>query len=387
MKKGLIYLLLLVLGTATFSSCEDDDNDGYKRISSEYKNATLKLTFNGKELNDKTVEIQALNETTANLILKSLIPGESNLYLNALLANTGGDNYTLEAKSETTDRTVVVEGGVTEGVLTLNCTFKVTSKVVGNWKFIAQQETSTDPEQLIGKGPLHLKIVTDIDSIKLPIVLPDGSNWSFAIKDNMETEDAGFVSFAKVMFSLLVPNLLYNIELQEDGDLTATYAVMDETMNPTDTVTLPEGVVRYNVKDGEIYIAVDINALLPRSDADQPSVDVLKMLAEGLPLILKLDGDNNMTVYVDKDMMVPFMGMMDLVKGLVKDMEPMDVLIGTITAESLQKFLDDVVILVNTSETIELGLNLETNTHPEMKPQPQAFSWEKALLPLSLIHI
>ena len=381
MKKGLIYLLLPVLGTANFSSCEDDDNDGYKRISSEYKNATLKLTFNGKELNDKTVEIQALNETTANLILKSLIPGESNLYLNALLANTGGDNYTLEAKSETTDRTVVVEGGVTEGVLTLNCTFKVTSKVVGNWKFIAQQETSTDPEQLIGKGPLHLKIVTDIDSIKLPIVLPDGSNWSFAIKDNMETEDAGFVSFAKVMFSLLVPNLLYNIELQEDGDLTATYAVMDETMNPTDTVTLPEGVVRYNVKDGEIYIAVDINALLPRSDADQPSVDVLKMLAEGLPLILKLDGDNNMTVYVDKDMMVPFMGMMDLVKGLVKDMEPMDVLIGTITAESLQKFLDDVVILVNTSETIELGLNLETNTHPEMKPQPQAFSWEKALLP------
>ena len=372
---------MLVLGTATFSSCEDDDNDGYKRISSEYKNATLKLTFNGKELNDKTVEIQALNETTANLILKSLIPGESNLYLNALLANTGGDNYTLEAKSETTDRTVVVEGGVTEGVLTLNCTFKVTSKVVGNWKFIAQQETSTDPEQLIGKGPLHLKIVTDIDSIKLPIVLPDGSNWSFAIKDNMETEDAGFVSFAKVMFSLLVPNLLYNIELQEDGDLTATYAVMDETMNPTDTVTLPEGVVRYNVKDGEIYIAVDINALLPRSDADQPSVDVLKMLAEGLPLILKLDGDNNMTVYVDKDMMVPFMGMMDLVKGLVKDMEPMDVLIGTITAESLQKFLDDVVILVNTSETIELGLNLETNTHTEMKPQPQAFSWEKALLP------
>ena len=381
MKKGLIYLLLLVLGTATFSSCEDDDNDGYKRISSEYKNATLKLTFNGKELNDKTVEIQALNETTANLILKSLIPGESNLYLNALLANTGGDNYTLEAKSETTDRTVVVEGGVTEGVLTLNCTFKVTSKVVGNWKFIAQQETSTDPKQLIGKGPLHLKIVTDIDSIKLPIVLPDGSNWSFAIKDNMETEDAGFVSFAKVMFSLLVPNLLYNIELQEDGDLTATYAVMDETMNPTDTVTLPEGVVRYNVKDGEIYIAVDINALLPTSDADQPTVDVLKMLAEGLPLILKLDGDNNMTVYVDKDMMVPFMGMMDLVKGLVKDMEPMDVLIGTITAESLQKFLDDVVILVNTSETIELGLNLETNTHPEMKPQPQAFSWEKALLP------
>ena len=381
MKKGLIYLLLLVLGTATFSSCEDDDNDGYKRISSEYKNATLKLTFNGKELNDKTVEIQALNETTANLILKSLIPGESNLYLNALLANTGGDNYTLEAKSETTDRTVVVEGGVTEGVLTLNCTFKVTSKVVGNWKFIAQQETSTDPEQLIGKGPLHLKIVTDIDSIKLPIVFPDGSNWSFAIKDNMETEDAGFVSFAKAMFSLLVPNLLYNIELQEDGDLTATYAVMDETMNPTDTVTLPEGVVRYNVKDGEIYIAVDINALLPRSDADQPSVDVLKMLAEGLPLILKLDGDNNMTVYVDKDMMVPFMGMMDLVKGLVKDMEPMDVLIGTITAESLQKFLDDVVTLVNTSETIELGLNLETNTHPEMKPQPQSFSWEKALLP------
>lgn len=381
MKKSLIYLLLLALGIVTFSSCEDDDNDGYKRISSEYKDATLKLTFNGKELNNKTVEIQALNETTANLILKSLIPGESNLYLNALLTNTGGDNYTLEAKSETTDRNVVVEGGITEGVLTLNCTFKVTSKAVGNWKLIAQRETSTDPDQLIGKGPLHLKIVTDIDSITLPIILSDGSNWSLAIKDNMVTQEAGFVSFAKALFSLMVPNILYNIDLQEDGDLTATYAVMDDNMNPTDTVTLPEGVARYNVKDGEIYIAIDINALLPRSTSDQPTVDILTMLSDGLPLILKLDGNNNMMAYVDKDMMVPFMGMMELVKALVKDMEPMNVFIGTVTAESLQKFLDEVVTLVTTSETIELGLNLERNNNPEIKPQTQDFSWEKALMP------
>lgn len=381
MKKSLIYLLLLALGIVTFSSCEDDDNDSYKRISSEYKDATLKLTFNGKELNNKTVEIQALNETTANLILKSLIPGESNLYLNALLTNTGGDNYTLEAKSETTDRHVVVEGGISEGVLTLNCTFKVTSKAVGNWKLIAQRETSTDPDQLIGKGPLHFQIVTDIDSITLPIILSDGSNWSFAIKDNMETQEAGFVSFAKALFSLMVPNILYNIDLQEDGDLTATYAVMDKNMNPTDTVTLPEGVARYNVKDGEIYIAVDINALLPRSTSDQPPMDILTMLSDGLPLILKLDGDYNMTAYVDKDMMVPFMGMMELVKALVKDMEPMDVFIGTVTAESLQKFLDEVVTLVTASKTIELGLNLERNNNPEMKPQTQDFSWEKALMP------
>lgn len=381
MKKSLIYLLLLALGIVTFSSCEDDDNDGYKRISSEYKDATLKLTFNGKELNNKTVEIQALNETTVNLILKSLIPGESNLYLNALLTNTGGDNYTLEAKSETTDRNVVVEGGITEGVLTLNCTFKVTSKAVGNWKLIAQRETSTDPDQLIGKGPLHLKIVTDIDSITLPIILSDGSNWSLAIKDNMVTQEAGFVSFAKALFSLMVPNILYNIDLQEDGDLTATYAVMDDNMNPTDTVTLPEGVARYNVKDGEIYIAIDINALLPRSTSDQPTVDILTMLSDGLPLILKLDGNNNMMAYVDKDMMVPFMGMMELVKALVKDMEPMNVFIGTVTAESLQKFLDEVVTLVTTSETIELGLNLERNNNPEIKPQTQDFSWEKALMP------
>ena len=72
MKKGLIYLLLLVLGTATFSSCEDDDNDGYKRISSEYKNATLKLTFNGKELNGRNTSFKR-NDSQPDL--KKFNPG------------------------------------------------------------------------------------------------------------------------------------------------------------------------------------------------------------------------------------------------------------------------------------------------------------------------
>lgn len=378
MKKGFIYLLLLVLGVATFVSCDDDDNDGYKRITAQYTAANLKLTLNGKEISGKTVSIQALNETTANLVLKSLIPGETNLCINALLTNTGGDNYSLEGKSETTDRVITAEGNITEGVLTLNCTFKVTSKVVGNWKLIEQQE-STDPNELLGKGPLHFKIVTDIDSIRLPLILSDGSKLSFAIKDNMEKQEAGFVSFTKAIFALMVPNFLYNIELQEDGDLTATYAVTDENMNPVDTVTLAEGIARYNVKDGKIYIAINVDELLPRSvGSDQQPANILTILSEGLPLILDLNGDN-MLAYADKTMMVPFMGMMGVVKALVKDMEPMDIGLGIVTAEALQTFLDEVVTLVTTSETIEIGLNLGKNANPQLTSPIQGFDLKSAL--------
>ncbi|MFR7877466.1 MAG: hypothetical protein ACLU4J_14325 [Butyricimonas paravirosa] len=57
-------------------------------------------------------------------------------------------------------------------------------------------------------------------------------------------------------------------------------------------------------------------------------------------------------------MMVPFMQFMPIVKGLVADMEPVNIIVGEIKAEYVVKFLDDISYLITTADKVELELNL-----------------------------
>ena len=57
--------------------------------------------------------------------------------------------------------------------------------------------------------------------------------------------------------------------------------------------------------------------------------------------------------------MMPFMAYASVLKGMVENMETIP-LLGTlvITSTSLQKFIDDIVVLVTTARSMELGLDL-----------------------------
>lgn len=353
MKKGLIYLFMLVMGAIAFTACNDDDDNTPKKISHEYSGDNLKMTLNSTAQTGKAVQLEALNKENGYLALKKMIPGEDSLVIDVKLVQSTGNNFSIDGTSTNNDRTINVTGEIKDGVMTLNSNFKITSKVVGNWK-LAEQEESTDPTQLLGRGPLHLEVVTNIDTITLPIVFANGSSWKLPMQDVVEEGVTGFPSFAKAIFAMMVPGMLHNIEFKENGNLVATYINLGDTESAP--LTSPEGLVRYNVKDGQIYLAIDVASLMSRSTA--PQVNILEMLANGMPLKLTLEGDQ-MRAYVDKSMMVPFMGMMDMVKGLVAGMEPVDALIGTVTEESLVTFLDEVVVLVTTAEKIEIGLNLD----------------------------
>ena len=350
------FLLLLILGVAFFASCSDDDKDPFKNYSADYSGDKLALKLNGKEFSGTSVSFNSENKKNATLTLNKLIPGEPALEVkNLIVEELAGDDYTFAGENKNDDRIVLVEGAVKSGVLSLNTSFKVTSKVVGEW-MLAKPEM--DDSYNMVSSCIHLEIVTGIDSIAFPLY------GKLPINPNPEIErDFGFTTLLQTLGGGILPGLLTKINLKEDGNLIASYhqvSGIQDVINPSETplVNSEEGLVRYNVKDGQIYILVNVASLLGRSTGSDPTAGLMTMLETGIPLKLQLEGEN-MRAYVDREMMLPFMSVLELLKPMIDGLEldPSLAYMG-ITNESLKQLVDDIVNLVTKSSKIELGLNL-----------------------------
>ncbi len=309
-----------------------------------------------------SVSFNSKNKKNATLTLNALIPGEPVLELtNLVVEELSGDDYTFIGENKNDDRTVSVEGSVKSGVLSLNTNFKVTSKVVGKWMLggISELDNVSDEVSL---SPLHFELSTStVETVTLPVMLFGGeydenNNPIYNTPFVLSIDDAngnGFVPFVQNIVKMLLPQYLYSIELKENGSLIATYKGINEDSD--EPLVLEEGMVRYNVVNGQIYLVIDITSLLGRST--ESSFNIEEMLSNGIPLKLQIE-EGLLRAYVDKDMMVPFMQFMPIVKGLVADMEPVNIIVGEIKAEYVVKFLDDISYLITTADKVELGLNL-----------------------------
>ncbi|WP_320913910.1 hypothetical protein, partial [Butyricimonas paravirosa] len=203
-----------------------------------------------------------------------------------------------------------------------------------------------------------------------PLVIEDDPNFSYSLpmKDQIEEDGSinpGFPTLAKTIFGMMIPNLLKSIELKENGNLVATYIPLNlsnDAEEDSQLLVTEEGLVRYNVKDGQIYLLIDIASLVDMNSfngrSDNTNDALMTMLTIGIPLKLDVN-DSKLIVSVDKDMMMPFMAYASVLKGMVENMETIP-LFGTlvITSTSLQKFIDDIVVLVTTARSMELGLDL-----------------------------
>ena len=120
-----------------------------------------------------------------------------------------------------------------------------------------------------------------------------------------------------------------------------------------------------HVKDGQIYILVDIESLLGRSTENNPTSMLMTMLETGIPLKVQLDGEK-MRAYVDREMMLPFMSVLELLLPMIDDLEldPNFAAMG-ITNESLKQLVNDIINLVTKSSKVELGLNLTSFVEDE----------------------
>ena len=357
------FLLLLILSVAFFASCSDDDKDPFKNYSADYSGDKLALKLNGKEFSGTSVSFNSENKKNATLTLNKLIPGEPALEVkNLIVEELAGDDYTFAGENKNDDRIVLVEGAVKSGVLSLNTSFKVISKVVGEW-MLAKPEM--DDSYNMVSSCIHLEIVTDVDSIAFPI-------WGkLPINPNPEIEgDLGLTTLLQTLGGGILPGLLKKMNLKEDGNLIASYhqiTGIQDLFQPdaTPLVDSEEGLVRYNVKDGQIYILVDIESLLGRSTENNPTSMLMTMLETGIPLKVQLDGEK-MRAYVDREMMLPFMSVLELLLPMIDDLEldPTFAAMG-ITNESLKQLVNDIINLVTKSSKVELGLNLTSFVEDE----------------------
>ena len=357
------FLLLLILGVAFFASCSDDDKGPFKNYSADYSGDKLALKLNGKEFSGTSVSFNSENKKNATLTLNKLIPGEPALEVkNLIVEELAGDDYTFAGENKNDDRIVLVEGAVKSGVLSLNTSFKVISKVVGEW-MLAKPEM--DDSYNMVSSCIHLEIVTDVDSIAFPI-------WGkLPINPNPEIEgDLGLTTLLQTLGGGILPGLLKKMNLKEDGNLIASYhqiTGIQDLFQPdaTPLVDSEEGLVRYNVKDGQIYILVDIESLLGRSTENNPTSMLMTMLETGIPLKVQLDGEK-MRAYVDREMMLPFMSVLELLLPMIDDLEldPTFAAMG-ITNESLKQLVNDIINLVTKSSKVELGLNLTSFVEDE----------------------
>lgn len=357
------FLLLLILGVAFFASCSDDDKDPFKNYSADYSGDKLALKLNGKEFSGTSVSFNSENKKNATLTLNKLIPGEPALEVkNLIVEELAGDDYTFAGENKNDDRIVLVEGAVKSGVLSLNTSFKVISKVVGEW-MLAKPEM--DDSYNMVSSCIHLEIVTDVDSIAFPI------RGKLPINPNPEIEgDLGLTTLLQTLGGGILPGLLKKMNLKEDGNLIASYhqiTGIQDLFQPdaTPLVDSEEGLVRYNVKDGQIYILVDIESLLGRSTENNPTSMLMTMLETGIPLKVQLDGEK-MRAYVDREMMLPFMSVLELLLPMIDDLEldPTFAAMG-ITNESLKQLVNDIINLVTKSSKVELGLNLTSFVEDE----------------------
>ena len=370
MKNKLLFLVML--GFVVFVGCNDDDKDPFENYSADYSMDKLDLKLNGRSFTGASVSFSSADKKNATVVLKGLIPGESTLEVsNLLVTELNGDDYSFVGENKNDDRTISVEGTVNSGVLGLNTTFHVTSKVVGKWQW--EEMKMNEDGMTAESSPLHFTIDTEVESINLPMSL-FGSPVTVYLNKKDEMFQAPFPIIVQNIFDeyIVKTNLLRSLELKTTGNLVATY--MPLQTKPGDELSqipmeLEEGLVRYNVKDGQIYLLLDLSlfegliktsaANLGRENNQNTNV-LLQMLTDGIPLKLII-GKNGFRAYMEREMLLAIMAYSDLFKTMAKDMKP--IIYGDmfeISGELVVKFIDDLADLMKNSKSVELGVNFVT---------------------------
>lgn len=339
------------------SSCSDDDKDPFKNYSADYSGDKLTMKVNGKEFAGASVAFNSLNEKNASVILKGMVPGEPALEVkNLAVVDLGNKDFSFVGENKNDDRTIGVEGTVKAGVLSMNTMFKITSKVVGEWQLAP---VVVDEEGAPVSSGLYLNVVPEADTSTI-----------------MGMPVSEFVPFASNLGGQILPLLLTKVEFKDNGILVATYLEnMDDMFTGKGNfVQSPEELVRYNIKDGQLYLSINIALLMPDmaslkiGRSEMGLEEIINMVVNGIPLKLNVN-DGNIRAYVDQQMMLPFMGLIsETLIPMMKDNEDMKELIPLVY---------DVIRLVEKSKTVELGLDLVPYVEEE---QPQA----SMLLPRTL---
>ena len=345
MKKNLIFLFALLCTVTFFTACSDDDKGGPDLpVNEEFKGDKLVLTFNDEAQTDKAVNLTQLDNSSAVIALKQLIPGEDSLLINLTAsapATRAFADYDFKGEINNTDRLIAVTGSLVNGVLKVNVKHTVKdTKIIGKWYTYVKLDMTS--YQMLTS--LYLDLINPNDKIYLP-----APGWG------QEIEASELPSYLSLVGSML-PQLLESVELTSDGKLVATYyATMTDKNNGVAPV-VEDKLVKYSVKNGCIYVKPNLSGLLPFSQtrADMNIGEVLGMLNVGIPLKYTITEDGLFRAYVDKNMMLPFMPLIETLSPML-DIEYPEL----INKGELPKTIASIVPAIKNAEKAEIGLQLQ----------------------------
>lgn len=225
--KTLRKLLLVACAAFFFTSCEETYNDKLfwpGELSQEYgsyiKPSTLDLTYSGEKLIGKSVSFITEDSKKGTLTLNDVIPGEKETSFRVELLEKE-DNYTFSGETvSAAGATVTYTGAITPKTMKLDLNVTMPQSQWMNSYLLS--------ELTRGRGK---DVVRNQETGQYEWGEADNQLLTAALYTDMDLEmvkDAGSLyatvsTLIKGMGGYLLPQLLRNVNLESDGNITAEY--------------------------------------------------------------------------------------------------------------------------------------------------------------------
>ncbi|MDE6333077.1 MAG: DUF4925 domain-containing protein [Muribaculaceae bacterium] len=416
MKKQFALAVALVGAVSMFTSCSDDKDEPVIPGSSlEAKTYTaaegLTLTVDDAVTPGQTVSFTPASDGTATITLKGealditslipdmtaratapalsfptscVLPGSAEASFTVTLAGDA-DKATFSGSSDTEYCTFAYSGEVSNEAMTLKLSdikLKNTS-MAGTYSTHAFEENIFNVLRAYWVSENKIEIFGPGTGMDVNAII----NMSFALAQIQFGENT-------LPIPAIVPEVLKNVTLGEDGSVIAKYA--DTAVDGMPITESPKGLARYVVKDDNTLLlfldpqtiiantmkmasksrAIDINALL-----EGLMTNVVPMLANGVPvnygaristLDLESDGtytpvydtdENAVSFYLGTEVLLPILKTLsplltdDEVIQAIVDAASQDPNMGSL-AGMLPGILKSIPAVIEGTSTIEIGINL-----------------------------
>ncbi len=303
--KKYLFFLFTVLCTLSLFSCSDDDNkDGsnpdepWKQISNDYSGDKLDLQLGGTALTGKTVTLEATSADRVKVTLEKVLPGTETVTVDATLTVTKAEvvatSYLFQGETKVDSRTLVVNGSIKSGVLSLSIAISIDSPIVGKWALAPNVLTDTNGDGVINEmdyNPMG-------GAFFLSLETADG-NITF---EGQSVPCPMFCLMADKKAEAFLEASLQEVSFEKDGRVVFTYM--------KDGQTLPlEGIANYYVKEQMLYMTLDIKtiiAMLMTKSDNNPFAGLEQVIAlaeNGIPLGLAFSEDGqNGTLLINTEM-------------------------------------------------------------------------------------
>lgn len=404
MKKGFIYLFLLVFTAVAFTACsDDDDNIPLKDVSKSYSGTALALKFNGTSVDNATAEIATNESGTATITLKNVVLGYPSLEVSNVACDSKSDSVYFTGNVSNTIYEVTVKGTATKNFSNLTVQQKYVAPIVGKWTIAKDivdpfydpedPDYTPDPAYLDTIPSLYLKVENPTDSVVFMGEKYQNDVFVGAIKQLIGMVAGSMLNLEVNYFeSTPTGGIAFSVELPEESEEPAAVAMnynfqgkmlkLPKTrthIQSRSTFEFPgalgENIVRYYIIDNKFYLAVNksaIDMLLQGKSLEEmvkqylgPNVTLAQLGIQEtqgyltLPVCYKVEG-GKATVYVTKDMMVPVVKILvEVVNNLTTLGDPM---MDAFLLPILKMIAPEFQTMIEESTTFELGLNLDPYT-------------------------